>query len=146
MIPPLLINNEYVTDFKIKADLFNDYFSNQCTLIDNSSILPQVPTNQLLNYSLSSFQIESDQILKLICSLDINKSHGFDQISARMLKMCDSSIVLPLLIIFNNSLREGLFPSQWKKANITPIHKKSNKNDIKNYRPISVLPLCGKKF
>ena len=63
-----------------------------------------------------------------------------------MLKICDSSIVRPLLIIFNNSLREGLFPSQWKKANITPIHKKSNKNDIKNYRPISVLPLCGKIF
>ena len=63
-----------------------------------------------------------------------------------MLKICDWSIVKPLLIIFNNSLNRGVFPDQWKKASVTPIHKKGNKNDITNYRPISVLPLCGKIF
>ena len=63
-----------------------------------------------------------------------------------MLRICDISIVKPLMIIFSNSLNQGVFPDQWKKANITPIHKKGNKSDITNYRPISVLPLCGKIF
>ena len=63
-----------------------------------------------------------------------------------MLKICDSSIIKPLSIIFNNSLNSGIFPTIWKKANVIPIHKKGDKMDIKNYRPISLLPLCGKLF
>ena len=33
-----------------------------------------------------------------------------------------------------------------KKGNITPIHKKGHKQNIKNYRPVSLLPICGKTF
>ena len=145
VIPPIICNSNLVTDFKDKAELFNNYFSSQCSLINNTSVLPQTfpPFN---HHGLSSFHIENDEILKLIRSLDVNKSHGFDNISARMLKMCDSSIIMPLKIIFNTCLKEGSYPLLWKKANITPIHKKGDKNDIVNYRPISVLPLCGKIF
>ena len=41
LIPPLLVGNELVTDFLVKANLFNDYFSQQCTTIDNDSYLFQ---------------------------------------------------------------------------------------------------------
>ena len=67
-------------------------------------------------------------LLNLICSLDINKSNGYEQISVRMLKIGDSSIIKPIVIIFNNSLISGTFPSAWKKANIILIHKKGYKN------------------
>ena len=40
LIPPLLHGNEYVTDFKKKAELFNSFFAKQCSLISNSSELP----------------------------------------------------------------------------------------------------------
>ena len=72
-----------------------------------------------------------------------NKSHGFDNISIRMLQLCGDSIVLPLSIIFQNT---GIFPDDWKYANVTPIHKKSDKQVVKNYRPISLLPVCAKMF
>ena len=31
-------------------------------------------------------------------------------------------------------------------ANVVPIHKKKDKNLIQNYRPVSLLPICGKIF
>ena len=38
------------------------------------------------------------------------------------------------------------FPQEWKKANVVPVHKKNDEQLVKNYRPISLLPMCGKMF
>ena len=38
------------------------------------------------------------------------------------------------------------FPNIWKKSNVVPIHKKGDKQLINNYRPVSLLPICGKIF
>ena len=58
-----------------------------------------------------------------------------------MLKICDTAIVEPLSIIFNNCINQSMFPDIWKQSNICPIHKKGDKQIINNYRPI-----CGKIF
>ena len=63
-----------------------------------------------------------------------------------MIKLCGNSICKPLSIIFNDCLNEGKFPHEWKKANIVPVHKKGNKQSLKNCRPISLLPICSKIF
>ena len=63
-----------------------------------------------------------------------------------MLKLCDKSIVKPLSIIFNNCKLKNTLPNLWKKANVVPIHKKGEKDLIKNYRPVSLLPIFGKIF
>ena len=63
-----------------------------------------------------------------------------------MLKICDSSIVKPLSIIFENCLQSGSFPNNWKKSNVMPIHEKGDKQLLQNYRPVSLLPICGKMF
>ena len=82
----------------------------------------------------------------LIRNLQPGKANGPDGISARMLILCDDSIVLPLKLIFRNILLTGIFPNLWKSANVTPIHKKGDRQVIKNYRPISLLPICSKLF
>ena len=61
-----------------------------------------------------------------------------------MVKLCGPSIYKPLEIIFNQCLETGVFPSEWKKGNIVPIHKKGDKQMVQNYRPVSLLPICGK--
>ena len=61
-----------------------------------------------------------------------------------MLLLCDETLILPLQIIFTNILTTSIYPDMWKLANVTPIFKKGDKQLIKNYRPISLLPICGK--
>ena len=54
--------------------------------------------------------------------------------SVRMVKICDESLVQPLFNIFQFSLETGNFPSNWKRGNIVPVHKKGDKNLINNHR------------
>ena len=70
---------------------------------------------------------------KIIRALNINKAHGDDDISIRMIKIGDSALMKPLSIIFNNSLKTGTFPCIWKKSNVMPVHKKNDKQLIHNY-------------
>ena len=58
-----------------------------------------------------------------------------------MIESCGKSIALPLKLLFKAILEERTFPEDWKKSNVVPIHKKKSKNLIKNYRPISLLPI-----
>ena len=63
-----------------------------------------------------------------------------------MLLICGDPILVPLDLIFGNIIQTGTYPDQWKHANVTPVHKKDDKQKIKNYRPISLLPICAKLF
>ena len=78
-IPPLLHQNSYITKFKDKAELFNNFFANQCSLINNSGLLASVQFKQTENV-ISSFNFDSDDIAKIIQKLDPNKAHGHDMI------------------------------------------------------------------
>ena len=81
-----LVNGELVSDFKQKANLLNNYFISQCTPIKNRS--------KLLNFScktekmLTSFDVKDDDILPFIKYLNVDKAHGWDQLSIRMAKTC----------------------------------------------------------
>ena len=110
-IPPLFHENKFVTDFKEKAELFNHFFVNQCSLLSNNSVLP---TNlpQLTNKCLDSIHFSSSDIAKIISHLDPNKAHGHDMLSIRMIKLCGNSICKPLSIIFNDCLNKGKFPHE----------------------------------
>ena len=94
--------------------------------------------------TLSTCHFAKEDILRINNNLDPNKAHGHDAVSIPMLKTCGDSIWRPLNIRVN--LRTGKFPLEWKKANIVPIHKKGDKQAVKNYRPVSLLPICGKIF
>ena len=79
------------------------------------------------NEKLFDIVFNSEDIGKLISGLDPNKAHGHDMISIRMLKMSGEAIHKPLEYIFRASLNDERFPSEWKKTNVVPIHKKDDK-------------------
>ena len=63
-----------------------------------------------------------------------------------MLKICDTAIVEPISIIFNNCIHRSVFPDIWEISNLCSINKKGDKQIINNYRPVSLLPICGEIF
>ena len=62
------------------------------------------------------------------------------------LPICSESVTIPLKIIFEESLKKGIFPQIKKKAIVVPVYKKEDKTLIKNYRPITLLPILSKIF
>ena len=53
-------------------------------------------------------------------------------------------IAEPLMHIFNFFFKNGVFPNSMKLAKVIPIYQKGKKNDMSNYRPISLLPQLSK--
>ena len=94
--------------------------------------------------TILAIDFEDKDILKIICALDIKKAHGHDNILTHMIKICDSTIVKPLSIIFHNSLTSKIFPNNWKRSSMAAVHKKGDKQLIQNYCPVSVLPITSK--
>ena len=145
-IPPLLENGLFVTNFHNKAEILNDHFVQQCSLNVNDSTLPRsyIP---LCNNLLETIEIDADKVLKIIRSLDCNKPHGWDNMLVSMVKICGSSVALPLCLIYETCLHTGVFPENWKKMNILPVHKKESRQlKKKTYLLMLLLPICGKIF
>ena len=145
-IPPVRNTGDVlVTNTPEKANIFNLFFADQCSLIDTDSVLPTESFNT--NLRLNTVIFDESKILTFIQELNTNKAHGWDDVSIQMVKLCDESLVKPLMKIFHLSLDSGIFPEIWKKANVVPVFKnKGDKSAVKNYRPVSLLPIFGKIF
>ena len=77
-------------------------------------------------------------------SLQINKSHGYDEISFSVVRNCFDPLLKPLMFIFNLSLQKRSFPDELKIVKVIPVFKADDVNELGNYRPISVLPCFSK--
>ena len=105
--------------YKKKKKKFNKFFADQCQPLNNASDLP---TNKLLlsQSRLGSLDFNEEELLQIIRALNINKDHGHDDIFIRMIKICDSSLLKPLIVLIKSSC----YPDIWKKSNVIPVHKK----------------------
>jgi len=84
------------------------------------------------------------EINKIINSLKNKTSHGYDEISDKILKASAPFILSQLTCIFNKVLSSGTFPVRLKYSEAQPLFKKGEKTEIANYRPISLLPSFSK--
>ena len=140
----LFVDGKLVSDFCEKANIFNNFFASICTPIDNTICLPSF--SYRTGSRIKSFHVTENDILAIITTLDPNKAHGCDNIYIKMIKIYSQSLTLPLKIIFEHSIKKGKFPEIWRKANVVPVHKIEDKMLVKNYRPISLLPIFGEMF
>jgi hypothetical protein len=96
---------------------------------------------QIKNCSATMFvgPVTETEVEQVIKGLKNNSSPGFDEIPTSLVKQCLCHFVKPLVHIYNVSLQTGIFPDMMKKAKIKPLFKKGDRQDIKNYRPTSIL-------
>ena len=92
------------------------------------------------------FKITPDELHAALISLKKNKAVGFDSKSNEMLKAGYGALHKSLLKLFNCILCHGDYPTEWKSAYITPVHKGGSPDDQNNYRGSSILSCIAKLF
>ena len=93
---------------------------------------------------LDNILFNEEQVLKLWKGIDETKSRGADNIHPKLVKETAMQIAKPLTTLFQKSMDMGIVPTDWKLANVTPIHKKGPKHLSSNYRPISLTSIICK--
>ena len=148
-------SDEIIFEDKFVANKFNHFFCNIAAKLVDKLPKTDFDEDKIQAYykekgvSKDSFKftvVTETEVLKLLSSLNVTKSTGCDNISARFLKDAAKEIVCPLTYVINLSLRSSDVPADFKTARVVPLYKKGDCNSEGNYRPVSILPVVSKIF
>ena len=123
-----------------KAETMANQFSSVFTIESNKdwNLLDPIKANNNISVVFSE-----NVVLKKLQNLSINKSPGPDDINSRILVELAKSVAPSLSVLFQKFYNTGIIPSDWKRANVTPIYKTDHKKDRKHYCPFSLtIVLC----
>ena len=145
-----IINNP-----KLMAEVLNKTFQDKVKKLRNQTniqpiIDPAVRLQLWLNKRESevpNFEIKPvslRQLREVLSKMKHSRSHGIDFIDAYSIKLAGPLIEDALLHLVNLSINSGIFPSIWKTQLVLPLHKKNDKLDGANYRPVSHIVELGK--
>ena len=132
-IPSIIHGSKFVIDFIKKVDLIDSFFSKQCSVIKNNSVLPS-SANPIIDQYLSNIELTKFDIKRIIWKLDPNKTLGHNMICIHMLKMSSNTIIDPFFRIFKKCLTCGIFSDDFEKGNTVPILKKVPNKTSKIFR------------
>src|SRR6218665_3132342 len=143
------INNVEIKDKHEIACKFNEFFTEI-----GPKLAAKIPdTNAsfrdfLKSPSTSSIGMELTpaEIILTAGELRTTHSRGLDDIDPQLAKYAIEATSIPLTEIINCSIINGVVPNSLKIAKITPIFKAGDRNQLSNYRPISILPYFSKFF
>ena len=130
---------------KQSAEFLNSYFASVFTKENTSSIPePEIVFRGAQSQCLANLQINENMVLKKLSELNVNKSQGSDEIHGKLLHEIRNDIVKPLTKLFNVSLETSIVPQDWRNANVCPLFKKGRRDNVENYRPVSLTSIVGK--
>ena len=133
-------NGSLESDNSVKASILNDQFKSVFT--QEHDVLPSLGNSKYP--TIPDIDITLNGIVKLLHDLNPHKAPGPDGVPAFVLKVAAAEIAPSLCLIFQKSLETGELPSDWLKANISPIFKKGDRTIASNYRPVSLTSICCK--
>ena len=133
------------------AHIMNNFFVNKVKQLRQNLPRnvgdPLALVRKLMRTRNCSFEFKSvhpDEVNEIIKNLKNSKSCGTDNIDTYIIKLAREELVPVITHIINLSLSQPLFPRVWKTAKTIPLHKKNEKIYPKNFRPVSLLPICSK--
>lgn len=135
-------DGEIHTENGPKAKLLNIFFQSVFNIDTDTDELPHIDTKT--EERLTTVVFNEEIVTKHLNLVNETKSQGADSIHPKLIKETVTSITIPVTKIFNKSMQTSQLPSDWKLANITPIHKKGPRHDVSNYRPISLTSIICK--
>lgn len=140
----VFLDDEIANNISESTKLFANYFSS--VYVENKYVvnLNDFPPVNNINLNLNTWYISEDEIEDFLNTLNDKSGVGPDSIPPTFLKSCIVPLIKPLHYLFNLSLSTGVFSDYWKQSFITPIFKSGDKNNIRNYRPISKLSIIPK--
>ena len=150
-INEIKLNNEKVSSPAEIAECFNNYFVEiSAKLAANiDGINSRTNFKDFVSGTTSKFDFiftNESKVLKVIKKLSSFKATGLDGLSTKILKIASPMVSQSLTFLFNIIIATGNFPTEWKKARVSPLFKAGTRNELENYRPISVLPVISKVF
>lgn len=122
------------------ANSLNTYFQSVFTVDDGCT--PE--SIQRIQTPLDMPTITETGVLNLLLSIDTKKANGPDNIPNTFLQRYAEVNAKYLHLLFNKSLSTCSLANEWKIAKVIPIHKTGSKDDVSNYRPISLTCTVGK--
>lgn len=132
-------NQEYDNQ-EVIVNVFAKYFSSIfCQTSGNPLGAALSSSNIVTNNHISVDSVSEFEILQAAKKLKNKFTSGSDDIPSFLVKDCIGALVIPLRIIFNLSLGTADFPLRWKEAKVCPIFKSGDKQNITNYRAVSIL-------
>ena len=151
-------NNQYIGDPTGIANAFNKHFIN-INIQHSDAVVAYANTNEqdkrLSDYIETHISdttkfcipvnINTQQVIKDLKNIP-NKVTGLDRIGVKPLKVVLNVIAPSLTHIYNASISSGTFPTNFKRAKLTLVHKKDSLYGRNNYHPISVLPIISKSL
>ena len=144
-VKKILLEDQIFEDDLEISNLFNQHFSTVGSKISSSFADTEHTISSNVNISNSFFfrDISPEDVSRIIIGLR-NKSCGIHSYPAKILKHVNPIISPILSNLFTKCLLTSHFPSKFKIARVVPLHKGNGKEDLNNYRPISLLPLLSK--
>ena len=144
-VGPMKVDNGFTTDCFRMAEVFADSFASVYSQRDLVEAFPHQQTTANPDMYLDRVPITIGDVAKVLMALDLNSSMGPDGLHPCLLKSCPS-LISPIFMIFDMSLRLGRLPQRWKLSEIVPLFKKGSRSDPLNYRPISLTSVCCKSL
>ena len=126
----ILVSNTLDNDSDI-SNGFNSIFT-------KSSFKPPHPETSADGFTMSSISFTLE-VFQQLFKIDTSKAPGIDGISVKVLQCCAGSLTPVVHHLFNLYIDQSSLPNEWHTHLIIPIHKFGPKEDIHNYRPVSLL-------